>query len=286
MSLISGPPSAATTIDSHHHFWDLARRDYAWMPPGPSVLRRNYLPDDLAPVLERSGVSKTVVVQAHQSLDEATWLLKLADENDFMAGVVAWVDLTDPEVGRVLDDLGGSSKLVGIRHLVHDEPDDAWLMRDSVIRGLREVGRRGLAYDLLLRPHHLKYVSPLVEKVSDVRMVVDHIAKPHIASGSLEPWAADIAAVAAIPGVYCKVSGMLTEADHSNWKVEDLKPYVSHIAEQFGPDRLMWGSDWPVSLQAASYDRVLDAALQALGPVSEVDKAKFLAGNAERFYRL
>ena len=278
--------SAAITIDSHHHFWDLAKLDYSWMPPGPSVLRRNYLPDDLAPVLERSGVSKTVVVQAHQSLDEATWLLEMAEENDFIAGVVAWVDLTDPEVGRVLDDLGGNPKLVGIRHLVHDEPDDAWLMRDSVIRGLREVGRRGLAYDLLLGPDHLKYVSPLVEKVPGLRMVVDHIAKPHIANGSLEPWAADIAAVAAIPGVYCKVSGLVTQADHSNWNVGDLKPYVSHVAAQFGPDRLMWGSDWPVSLQAAGYDRVLDAALQALGPVSEEDKAKFLAGNAERFYRL
>ena len=143
-----------------------------------------------------------------------------------------------------------------------------------------------LAYDLLLGPDHLKYVSPLVEKVPGLRMVVDHIAKPHIANGSLEPWAADIAAVAAIPGVYCKVSGLVTQADHSNWNVGDLKPYVSHVAAQFGPDRLMWGSDWPVSLQAAGYDRVLDAALQALGPVSEEDKAKFLAGNAERFYRL
>lgn len=286
MSLAYSKSSADTVIDSHHHFWDLSKREYLWMPPTPSVLRRNYLPENLQAIIQDSGVSKTVVVQAHQSIEESLWLLKFAEDYDFIAGVVAWVDLTDPEVGRVLDNFNENPKLVGIRHLVHDEMDDAWLMRDSVVRGLREVGNRGLTYDLLLRPNHIKYIPHLVEKIPELRMVVDHIAKPDIASGELEPWATDIAVVADIPGIYCKVSGMVTQADHSNWKIDDLKPYASHVLEQFGPDRIMWGSDWPVSLSAARYDVVLDAALKALGKLSGEDKMKFLGRNAEVFYRL
>ena len=280
------PSSAPITVDSHHHFWDLGKLDYEWMPPGDSVLRRNYLPADLAPLLERSGISQTVLVQAHQSVDEANFLLDLAEATDFVAGVVAWVDLTDPGVGKVLDRLQERPNLVGIRHLVHDEPDEAWLVRDDVKRGLKELARRGLAYDLLLRPQHLKYVPPLAEAVPDLRMVVDHIAKPLIASGEMEPWATDIAAVAAIPGIYCKVSGLVTEADHVRWTVEDLKPYVSHVVDQFGLDRLMWGSDWPVCLLASSYGYVLTAALEAAGDISGDDRAKLLGANAVDFYRL
>lgn len=289
-------------VDSHHHFWDLSRFDYYWMPPGPNVLRRNYLPDDMKPLLERTGVSRTVLVQAHLSVDEARFLLDIAEGSDFVAGVVAWVDLTSRNVGNVLDELvrhhplstrmergtGGevSSPLVGIRHQVEDDPDEAWLSRPTAIRGLKEVAARGLTYDLLVRPQHLKYVPPLAEKVPGLRMVVDHIAKPPIATGEMEPWATDIAAVAAIPSIYCKVSGMVTEADHTRWKVEDLKPYVARVVELFGFDRLMWGSDWPVCLLAASYERVLSSTLEALGPISQDDMAKFLGRNAKEFYRL
>ncbi len=279
--------TSARTVDSHHHFWDLTRFDYPWMPPGDNVLRRNYLPQDLAPLLRRNGISHTVLVQAHQSVAEARFLLDLAEANDFVAGVVAWVDLASPDVGRVLDRLARRPKLVGIRHLVHDEPDEAWLMREDVIAGLKELARRGLAYDLLLRTRHLKYVPPLVERVPDLRMVVDHIAKPRIADGALEPWATDIAAVADIPGVYCKLSGLVTEADHAGWRVEDLKPFVSHVVDRFGLDRLMFGSDWPVCLLAASsYGRVLRAALDAVGPISAAEKARLMGGAAIEFYRL
>jgi L-fuconolactonase len=273
-------------VDSHHHFWDVGKLDYPWMPPGEGVLRRNYLPADLAPILERNGVSRTVLVQANQSPEEAGFLLDLAEATDFVAGVVVWVDLTSPDVAKVLDELGRRPKLVGVRHQVHDEPDDAWLSRDDVVRGLRELGRRGLTYDLLLRPQHIKYVPALAERVPDLRLVVDHIAKPLIAGGVMEPWATDMASVAAIPGLYCKVSGMVTEADHSRWTADDLKPYVSHVVELFGYSRLMWGSDWPACLPAATYDQVLQAALDAVGPIPDDDSARLMGRNATDFYRL
>ena len=283
---VTKPSSGDIVVDSHHHFWDVGKLDYPWMPPGENVLRRNYLPQDLAPLLERNEVSRTVVVQASHSLEEANFLLDLAEANDLVAGVVAWVDLRSPNVGSVLDELGRRPKLVGIRHQVHDEADESWLTGAEVIRGLKELEQRELTYDLLLRPPHLKYVPRLVEEVPALRMVVDHIAKPLIAQGVMEPWASDIAAVAAIPGIYCKVSGMVTEADHARWSADELRPYVSHVIERFGFDRLMWGSDWPVCLLAATYDQVLRVALDAVGPVSDEERAKLMGRNAIDFYRL
>ena len=279
-------PPQELIVDSHHHFWDVGKLDYPWMPPGEGVLRRNYLPADLAPILKRNGVSRTVLVQANQTPEEAGFLLDLAEATDFVAGVVVWVDLTSPDVGKVLDELGRRPKLVGVRHQVHDEQDDAWLNRDDVVRGLRELARRGLTYDLLLRPQHIKYVPPLVERVPDLRMVVNHIAKPLIASGVMEPWATDMAAIAAIPALYCKVSGMVTEADHSRWTADDLRPYVSHVVDLFAYGRLMWGSDWPACLPAAKYDQVLQALRDAVGPIPDDDTARLMGQNAADFYRL
>ena len=273
-------------VDSHHHLWDLGARDYDWMPPSPNVIRRDYMPEDLAPLLERVGVSRTVLVQAHQSIEEAHWMLDIAEATGFVAGVVAWADLTSPDLGRDLDSLCARPGLVGIRHPVEMEPDETWLSRPAVIEGLKEVARRDLAYDLLVKGPQLQHVPQLAEKVPGLRMVVDHIAKPPIEAGLTEPWAADIAAVAAVPGVYCKLSGMVTEADHESWTVEDLKPYVAHAVEQFGLDRLMWGSDWPVCLLAASYDRVLTAAMEALGDIAPNQRAALLSQNATDFYRL
>ncbi len=237
-------------------------------------------------MLQATGVDGTIVVQAHKSVAEAEFLLELADANDFVAGDVAWVDLTRPDVGDVLDELMKRPKLVGIRHQVEDEPDDEWLTREDSVRGLREVAARGLAYDVLVKPRHLKYVPALAQKIPELRMVIDHIAKPLIADGLMEPWATDIAAVADMPGIYCKVSGMVTEAGLAAWTIEDLKPYVAHVKEHFGIDRLMWGSDWPVCLPAASYERVLEATKEAIGPLSESDQAGLLGGNAKAFYRV
>ena len=277
---------ALETIDSHHHFWDLSLLDYPWMPPGPSIVRKDYLPDDLRPEIEAVGIGRTVIVQAHQSLDEARFLLDIAKRTDFVAGVVAWVDVQSPTVGDDLDALMDGGALVGIRHQVEDDPDDDWLVAEDTVRGLKEIANRGLAYDMLVRPRHMKHVPTVAERAPELRMVIDHIAKPLIADGIMEPWAADMTAIASIPGVYCKVSGMVTEADHTGWRVEDLRPYVAHVREQFGMDRLMFGSDWPVCLLASSYGRVFDAALEALGSMTDKERDAFLGGNAKRFYRL
>ena len=276
----------AETVDSHHHFWDLSRLAYPWMPPGPSVVRQNYLPPDLKPEIDAVGIGRTVIVQAHQSLEEARFLLDIANDTEFVAGVVAWVDVQSPRVGDDLDSLLKYGPLVGIRHQVEDDPDDDWLVAEETIRGLRDIAARGLAYDMLVKPRHMKHVPAVADKVPELRMVIDHIAKPLIAEGITEPWASDMAEIANIPGVYCKVSGMVTEADHDSWKVDDLRPYVEHVREQFGMDKLMFGSDWPVCLLASSYQRVFEAAIQSIGAMTDQEQSSFLGGNAARFYRL
>jgi L-fuconolactonase len=256
------------------------------MPPGESPLRRNYLPQQLEPILKRNRFDGSVVVQANTILDETRWLLELASQYEFIRGVVGWVDLTDPRLGTALDEFQGHPKFKGVRHLVHDEPDLNWLLREDVIAGLRELSRRGIPYDLLVRPQHLKIVPGVAEKIPGLRMVIDHIAKPPIASGRLDGWAEDIATVAKIPNVYCKLSGMITEADPRGWKAEHLRPYVAHVLNVFGPERLMFGSDWPVCTLAGSWKEVLAAFTQAIGPLPIEVREKLLGGTARGFYGL
>jgi L-fuconolactonase len=273
-------------IDAHQHFWDLARMDYPWMPPGESVLRKNYLPEDLAPILDANRFDGTVVVQANVVIEETWWLLDLAARYELIRGVVAWLDLTDPEIGHTLDRCQRHPKFKGVRHLVHDEPDNQWLLRDDVIRGLRELARRNIPYDLLLRPPHLPVIPKLAERVPDLRMVIDHIAKPLIATHEMEPWARDMEYVSKIPGMHCKLSGMVTEADHKTWKPDDLRPYVQHVLSLFPPERLMFGSDWPVCLLAGSWKQVLAAFTQACGPIPSQQRELILGETATRFYAL
>ena len=271
-------------IDAHQHFWDLNRFEYPWMPPGEGVLRRTFLPEDLRPILEENRFDGTVVVQAHQSVAETRWFLELADANPFILGVVGWCDLTDARVGETLDELQKHPKLKGIRHPVHDEDDARWLLRDDVLRGLTELARRGIPYDLLLRPIHLPLVPLMAERVPDLRMVIDHIAKPFIASHLMDGWAGDMAAAAAIPQMYCKISGMITEADPQAWTADDLRPYVQHVLSLFPAGRLMFGSDWPVCLLAGRWKQVLAAFTQAIGPQPEETRDKLLGGTAAEFY--
>jgi L-fuconolactonase len=273
------------TIDSHQHFWDLSRFHYEWLEHQPKVLRRNYLPQDLLPLLKETEVQHTVVVQAHNSLEEAEWLLDLAEAHEFLAGVVAWVDLTSPKISEVLSKLSKRPKLRGIRY-ADAEGNERWLLREEVLHGLREVARYKLTFDLLVRPHHLKHIPILADHVPELRMVVDHIAKPPIASHQLEPWASDIAKLADIPQIYCKVSGMVTEADWNRWTVKDLKPYIEHVFKVFGVDRLMWGSDWPVCLLAANYNEVYRSVLEVTDSLSREQREKLYRLNAQRFYRL
>lgn len=227
-----------------------------------------------------------MLVQATTVLEETHWLLSLASEHDFIKGVVGWVDLTDPALGATLDQLQTHPRFKGVRHPVQDEPDDGWLVREGVLAGLAELARRRIPYDLLLYPRHLPLVPRLLDRVPDLRVVIDHLAKPPIASGCLEGWAQDIAVAARIPHVWAKLSGLITEAAQGTWKSADLQPYVLHALECFGVDRLMFGSDWPVCLQAGTWKEVLAAFTQSLGAQPVGLREKLLGLNACEFYRI
>jgi L-fuconolactonase len=272
-------------VDAHQHYWDLAHFSYPWMTPDLGILLRDYLPADLKPILELNGVQRTVLVQALSSPAETDWLLELATQADFVAGVVGWADLTAPSLGDTLDRRMLNPRFKGLRHQVQDESDDAWLLRDDVQRGLGELARRNLPYDLLLHPRHLSLVPEVAARHPDLRLVIDHLGKPPIAQGRLEPWATDLRRAALYPNVYCKLSGMATEAG-AGWTDAAVVPYVQAAVEAFGCQRLMFGSDWPVCLLAGTYQRVIRALRGALGPLSAEDEARVFAGNAIEFYQL
>ena len=277
-------------VDSHQHFWDPARFDYFWMAgEAEAPLRRPYAPADLAPLLAAAGVDRTVLVQALQSVDETRWFLETAAATPFVAGVVGWVDLTGPGVAETLAELRARPDgryLVSVRHMVQDEPDPEWLLRPEVVPVLRAVAAAGLAYDLLLRPPQIAAATRLCAALPDVRFVVDHLAKPPIATGELEPWSRLMSPFGEMPHVWCKLSGMVTEANRAAWSADDLKPYVSRVMELFGEGRVMFGSDWPVCTLAASYQRWVDAAEELVASCSAGERLAIFGGNAAQFYRL
>jgi L-fuconolactonase len=275
-------------IDAHHHFWDPAKATYPWMTDALAPIRRRFGPEDLQPLLDLNGVDQTILVQTRSSLDETREFLATAAEHDFIAGVVGWIDLTG-DVAKQLASLRsgpGGAKLVGIRHQVHDESDPEWLARKDVRRGLAEIGKAGLTYDILVRTRELPAALAMVRALPDMRFVIDHIAKPPIASGAITEWAAGLKPVAAAPNVFCKLSGMVTEADWKRWTVRDITPYVTSVLEWFGPERCVFGSDWPVCLVAASYAHVIDACGQAIGDIPIADRERIFGGNAVELYRL
>jgi L-fuconolactonase len=277
-------------VDSHHHFWDPATAEYPWLNDDVAPIRRRFGPEDLAPLLLRRGVDATVVVQARSSLDETRELLATAAKVPWLAGVVGWVDLVDPNLDDVLADLCGGG-LVGVRHQAHDEPDPAWLNRPEVERGLDALERAGLAFDLLVRARELPAAVELARRHPGVRFVVDHLAKPPVRSGDLrggdlDSWAGGLAALAELPNVACKLSGIVTEANWRTWSPAELLPYLRRALDYFGPDRSMFGSDWPVCLLAADYDAVVDLLLAALDDLDSRERAAVLGGTACRIYRL
>lgn len=276
-------------VDAHHHFWDPARASYPWLTADLAAINRAFGPDDLAPLLAAAGIQGSIVVQARHGLDETRELLEIAAGSPFVAGVVGWVDLTDAGVGITLDALRegvGGSRLVGIRHQVHDEPDPEWLLRPDVRRGLRAVAAAGLALDLLVRPRELPAAFEIVQATPEMRFVIDHLAKPPIREGALGPWAVLLQRFGPFENVSCKVSGLVTEADWGTWTVKDLEPFVRHALEVFGPGRLMFGSDWPVCLLAAPYPRVIEAARALTAHLSEPEQDAVFGGVAARVYRL
>ena len=273
-------------IDSHQHFWQVGRFDYPWMKSETRVLYRDYLPAQLEPVLRENGVSNTVLVQASNSVAESRWLLQLADENSFIAGVVGWVDLMSLETASQLEELTAYPKFKGVRHLVESEPHDDWLVHGEVLNGLKLLAAFDLSYDLLVHTRHLKYARQVAEECPELSLVVDHMAKPPIASGEFAEWARELKPLGAFPNVYCKLSGLVTEANWATWKTEDLRPYVDYALEIFGAERLMFGSDHPVCLLAASYKQVLESLQELLRDLSAAEQEQIFSGNAARFYRL
>lgn len=274
------------TVDTHLHFWDLSRFEYFWLTPQAGILYRDYLPEHLRPEMDQAGVCCGIFVQANHLLEETYWALELADRHPWIAGVVGWVDLADPQVGATLDALMRFSRFKGVRHLIHEEPDDCWLLRPAVQYGLKALAERGLTYDVVALPRHLPYLPEIIARHPALNFVIDHMAKPPIASGDLDTWARDLAGIAAFPNVCCKVSGLITEAKRGAWTADDLEPVIAIGIELFGFDRLMFGSDWPVCLLASSYTEVVDATRAALGDIGEAELSKFWSGNAIRFYRL
>jgi L-fuconolactonase len=277
-------------IDAHQHFWDPARADYPWMgAPELTPIRRAFGPDDLAPLLKANGIDARIVVQCRSSLAETEEFLGIAHAVPTVIGVVGWADLADATLGGTLDRLRalpGGDKLVGIRHQVHDEADADWLLRADVQRGLAALAARDLTYDFLVRTRELPAAIATAKAFPQARFVLDHAAKPPIADGGSAEWSDRIATLAACGNVWCKVSGLATEAKWDDWDAERLFPFVQHVAKCFGEDRLIFGSDWPVCLLAGSYGEIkgaLDACLAKLG-ASVREKA--FGTNAKAAYRL
>ncbi len=273
-------------IDAHQHFWFYNGPEYSWIGPNMQVLKQNRLPADLAPLLEANDINGTVAVQARQTLEETQWLLELAGRHPFIKGVVGWVDLCSPQLHEQLTRFASQPKLCGLRHVVHDEPDDRFMLRADFIRGLELLAEFDLTYDLLLFPKHLPVACQLVSKFPEQSFVLDHIAKPLIKAGQVEPWAADIRRLAELPNVCGKVSGMVTEADWKAWQAADFQPYLDIVFEAFGSERLMLGSDWPVCTLAGEYSDVLKIVFDYIEALSTPEQADVSGKTAARFYGL
>lgn len=275
-------------IDAHLHFWNLETGHYPWLTPEAGPIFRTFTPDEVIPQLEAAGVGGAVLVQAMDSYEDTDSMLAQADTYDFVAAVVGWVPLDRPdEAARALERYAGHPKFAGVRHLIHDDPDPDWVVQDSVIEGLGLLAVAGLPFDVVaVLPRHLAHVPVLAERVPNLRLVIDHLAKPPIREGGWEPWASLLARAAEHPNVYAKVSGLNTAADPATWTAEDLRPYVDHALEVFGPERLMFGGDWPVATLAGDYAKVWKETGALLRGLSQEDRDLVLGGTAARFYEI
>jgi len=277
-------------IDSHHHVWDLSVREQGWMI-GEAInpVRRNFSINDLRQAITGCGIDKTVVVQTVTNYDETPELLELADTDDLVAGVVGFLKIDADDAIAHLDSyqsLRGFKYLVGIRDIAHDYEDVKYLSKPQVIQNVRELGKRGLVYDLLTKTPHMRAAIDLVKACPNTKFVLDHISKPYIAKADMQPWVDQITELASFENVVVKVSGLFTEADWKNWKKEDFWPYLEHITKSFTPNRMMFGSDWPVCLLAATYKQSIDLVEEFTSKFSESEKNAFWAGTANKAYGL
>ncbi|MEK7764699.1 MAG: amidohydrolase family protein [bacterium] len=275
-------------IDAHQHFWTIAGPfRHGWLDvPAHAPIRRDFLPSDLKPVCALARIDGTIFIQTQHDPAENDWALALAAANPWIRGVVGWVDLTGPDPEDALRAARRNPKFVGVRHLVHDETDDGWLARPDVRRGFGALERLGVPFDLLLRPHHLPRVPALADAFPSLKLVIDHCAKPRIAKGPTPAWLDPLRACARRPNVFCKLSGLVTEADWTTWKPADLAPFVRAVVDAFGPRRLMFGSDWPVCLLASSYARWVEALDWCLRDLPAPDRDLIFGGTAVACYGL
>ncbi len=275
-------------IDAHQHFWQLSKPfDYRWLDaPDHARIRRDYVPADLAPLLRAAGVDQTIVVQTQHNLDENRWVLGLAKQYPFIAGVVGWVDLASAACEDQVLEFKAHPKFVGVRHVTQAEPDDDFIVRPDIVRGLKTLEKHGLPFDLLFYVKHLKHATALAKALPNLPMVIDHLAKPRIKERALDDWLPNLRAAAAFPNVFCKLSGMITEADWSRWTPADLRPAIDAALDCFGPERLMFGSDWPVCELAGSYQQVFDALAGHLRHLSPHERDLIFGATARRFYGL
>jgi L-fuconolactonase len=273
-------------IDAHQHFWIYNPREYGWIDDSMRALRRNFLPADLIPEMQAVGFEGSVAVQARQRMEETSWLLQLAEHSPSIVGVVGWTDLCDRTIGTHLKKLSQNPKLVGIRHIVQSEPDDRFLMRPEFLRGVAALEEFGLTYDILIYAKHLPVAVEFVARFPKQPFVVDHLAKPDIKNGEIRDWAEHIRALAQFPNVFCKLSGMITEADWHSWTEDQITPYLHVAFEAFGPSRLMIGSDWPVCLVAGSYSRATQVVTSYVKRHAPGAESEVLGRTAARFYRL
>jgi L-fuconolactonase len=272
-------------IDTHQHFWRYTADEYGWIDDSMSSLRRDFLPEHLGSELKRAGFDGSIAVQVRQTLEETQWLLDLAASSQFIVGVIGWVDLRASDVRAQLSRFAGNPKLLGVRHIVQSESDDKFLLQPEFLRGISALAEVDLTYDLLIHPRHLIVAAEFVQRFPHQRFVLDHLAKPLIKSGTLQPWDADIRKLAQFPNVFCKLSGLVTEADWTAWRPEHFDPYLDVAFECFGPDRLMIGSDWPVCTVAASYAQTMDVVVDYLSKYPAEVREAGLGGSACRFWR-
>jgi len=274
-------------IDSHQHFWKYNETDYPWMAGKLACCQRDFLPADLAPLLEVGQLDGCIAVQARQSLEETDFLLDLADQNSFIRGVVGWVPFCDSDVERHLEHYVGHQKIVGFRHVIHDEADDQFILRPDFNAGIQALSRHSLCYDILIFERHLPQTLTFVDQHPGLSMVVDHIAKPRIRRNDFDrTWAANIRRLAERENVTCKLSGMVTEAEDDDWNEALLKPYFDTVLEAFGPERLMFGSDWPVCLMRSSHTQWLETVRTLISPLTDTEQVAIMGATAQRVYQL
>jgi len=273
-------------IDSHQHFWMYEKQQHAWINDAMHIIQKNFMPADLQPVLKKNNIDGCVLVQVDQTEDENIFQLKNASGYDFIKGVVGWVDLQAMDIGERLQHYQQFKKMKGFRHILQDEKDRALMLRPAFKRGIGLLNAYNFTYDILILPDQLQYTRELVKSFPDQRFVIDHIAKPDIKNKKINDWEKDMRALASYKNVYCKISGMVTEADWHHWNIKDFFPYLDIIVQTFGTKRIMFGSDWPVCLVAASYEQMMAIVQEYFSSFSENEQNDFFANNAIKFYNL